>query len=138
MTEALKEMEKKEAKAPEGATGAVERTRTRKVFDADVDIIERGEEIVVIADMPGVDEKSVDITLEKNILSIYGKVEGETPEGLALRYSEYALGDYRREFSLTDEIDRNRIKATVNNGVLRLVLPKAEAARTKKITVTAG
>lgn len=137
MTEAVKDMEKKESQAPTGATGTIERTRTGKVFDADVDIIERGEDIVVIADMPGVDERSVDVNLEKNILSIYGKVDGGMPEGRTLKYAEYAVGDYRREFALTDEVDRGRIRATVKNGVLRLVLPKAEAARTKKITVTA-
>lgn len=137
MTEAVKEKEKKETRAPGGATGAVERTRPRKVFDADVDIIERGEDVVVIADVPGVDEKSVDVTLEKNILSIYGRVDGGTPEGRILKYAEYDAGDYRREFALTDEVDRGRIRATVKNGVLRLVLPKAEAARTKKIAVTA-
>jgi HSP20 family molecular chaperone IbpA len=133
MAEATKELRKKEAAAPE----RVERTRARTVFSPQVDILERKEGIVVTADMPGVDEKSIDINLEKNVLTIYGAVEDETPAGYRPFYAEYGLGDYERVFTLSDEIDRERIQATVKNGVLKLVLPKAEAAKSKKITVKA-
>jgi HSP20 family molecular chaperone IbpA len=133
MAETTKEMRKKEAQAPE----RVERTRATRVFSPQVDILERKEDIVVTADMPGVDEKSVDINLEKNVLSIYGAVEEEAPAGYRPFYSEYGLGDYERIFTLSDEIDRDRIQATVKNGVLRVVLPKAEATKSRKITVKA-
>jgi HSP20 family molecular chaperone IbpA len=102
-----------------------------------VDIIERKDDIVVIADMAGVDEKSVDITLEKNILTIYGRVDPYTPENHRLFLSEYGIGDYQRVFTLSDEIDRDKIQATVKNGVLRLVMPKAELAKTRKIPIRA-
>ena len=127
MTDTAKEMQKKEAATPEG----VERTRPAKVYTPAVDIVEKKDEIVVVADMPGVDERSVDITLEKNILTIYGKVETEAPKGHRLVYSEYGTGDYARSFTISEEVDRDRIQATVKNGVLRLVLPKAAAARTR-------
>lgn len=133
MADATKEILKKEAGTPEG----VERTRTRKVYTPAVDIIEKKGEIVVIADMPGVDKADVDITLDKNILTIYGRIEDRTPDNLKLKMSEYGYGDYQRAFTLSDEVDRNRIAATVKNGVLTLVLPKAEAS-TKKIQVIAG
>ncbi|MBI5847974.1 MAG: Hsp20 family protein [Nitrospirae bacterium] len=115
-----------------------ERTRERRVYTPAVDIIEGKDETTVIADMPGVDESSVDITLEKNILEIYGKVDPDIPQGMRLVISEYGIGDYHRRFTLSDEIDRDRIQATVKNGVLRLILPRAEKAKTRKIEVRAG
>ncbi len=133
MAETTKEIKKEEAKTPERA----ERTRSRRLYRPDVDIIEKDAEIVLIADMPGVDEKSVDITLEKNVLTIHGCVEPEVPEKLKLAESEYGVGDYERAFTLSDEIDREKIQATVKNGVLRLILPKAEAAMARKIEVKA-
>lgn len=87
--------------------------------------------------MPGVDDKSIDITLEKNVLTIYGMVDAEIPENHRLYLSEYGIGDYQRVFTLSDEVDREKIQATVNNGVLKLILPKAEIAKTKKIPVKA-
>lgn len=133
MVDTAKEMQKKEAEAPEKG----ELTRSRRVYNPAVDIIERKDDIVVVADMPGVDEKSVDITLEKNILTIYGKVEADIPEKHTLYISEYGIGDYQRVFTLTDEVDREKIQAKVKNGVLRIMLPKAEALRTRKIVVKA-
>lgn len=133
MAETSKEIRKKEAQTPEG----VERTRDRKVFIPNVDILERKEDIILIADMPGVDEKSLDITLEKNLLTINGYVEPEIPENHKLVYAEYSVGDFQRSFTLSDEINRDKIEATVKNGVLKLVLPKAETAKVKKIAVKA-
>jgi len=133
MADTGKEIQKKEAGQPE----RVERTRAGRIYNPDVDIIERKDDIVLIADMAGVDETSVDITVEKNVLSIYGKVEPDIPEKLRLAYAEYGLGDYQRVFTLSGEIDRERIQATVKNGVLKLVMPKAEAVKTRKIEVKA-
>ncbi len=127
-----KEIQKKEAE-----TQGVEPTRARKVYTPAVDIIERKDDILVIADMPGVDEKSVDITLEKNVLSIRGNVEPEIPEKHRLAVSEYGIGDYQRVFTISNAIDRDRIQATFRNGVLRLVLAKAEEVKTRKIEVIA-
>ena len=133
MAEMTKEMSKKEAGIPEG----VERTRPQKVYTPDVDILERKDDIVVTADLPGVEERTLDITLEKNVLTIYGRVEPVFPGKYRLAYSEYGVGDYQRAFTLSDEVDKDRIQATMKNGVLRLVLPKAETAKTRKIAVSA-
>jgi HSP20 family protein len=118
-------------------TGA-ERTRDRLAFVPRADVYETDDEIVVVADMPGVDANSVDITLEENVLTINGYVEPEPPEGHGLAYAEYRVGDYLRAFTLSDQIDRDGIEATVKDGVLRLRLPKAEAAKMRKIPITAG
>jgi len=135
MAEMTKELQKKEAQVPE----RVERTRARTVFSPQVDIVEKKEEIVVTADMPGVDEKSVDINLERNILTIFGAVEEDDLLTKHQPYhAEYGIGDYERVFTLSDEIDRDRIQATVRNGVLKVILPKAEAAKSRKIAVKAG
>jgi HSP20 family molecular chaperone IbpA len=134
MADTTKEIQKKEAETPEG----VERTRARKLYAPAVDIIERKDDITLVADMPGVDEQCVDITLEKNVLTIYGRVEPAVPQGLRLVTHEYGIGDYQRTFTLSDIVDRERIQASVKDGVLRLVLPKAEAAKTRKIPVTAA
>lgn len=134
MANATRELLKKEAEMPEG----VERTRPRKAYAPAVDILEKKDEIVVTADMPGVDEKSVDITLEKNVLTIFGMTEQEAQRTARPFYAEYGIGDYQRAFTISEEIDRDAIKATVRNGVLRLVLPKAQAAKTRKIEVQAG
>jgi HSP20 family protein len=128
---AEKEMQKREASSPV----ETERTQARKVFIPRVDICETKDAIVLLADMPGVDEKSIDITLEKSVLTLLGRVEPDTYEGYRAAYVEYDAGDYERAFTLSDEIDRDRIDASVKNGVLRLTLPKAEPVKLKKINV---
>jgi len=116
------------------ATGA-ERISPRRVFLPRCDIYETENEIVIVADMPGVDEKSIDITLEKNVLTMVGRVEPEEPSKHCLAYAEYETGDYERVFTLSDEVDRDGISASTKNGVLRLVLPKAGPAKSRKIAV---
>ncbi len=128
------ESRKKEAVVSEGQ----ERTRQRRVYIPSVDILEGRDDTTVIADMPGIDDTCVEVTVENNILEIYGKVDADIPQDMRLAVSEYGIGDYHRRFSLSDEIDKERIQATVKNGVLKLILPKAEKAKTRKIMVKAG
>lgn len=133
MTDSKRDIEKKEATSAEPA----ERTRQRRVYTPDVDILEMKDEIVLVADMPGVDEQSIDLTLEKNVLTIYGKVDFDIPASHKLDLSEYGVGDFQRAFTLSEEVDKEKIQASVNNGVLRITLPKAESAKTRKIKVKA-
>lgn len=115
-----------------------ERTRARKAYVPRADIYETANEIFVVADMPGVDENSLDLTLEKNILTINGYVEPAQLENFSLAYAEYEVGDYQRSFTLSNQIDQEKIEASVKNGVLRLRLPKAGPAKARKIMVTAA
>lgn len=115
----------------------LERTRESRVYVPKVDIFDKDDVIYVIADIPGADENSVEVTLEKNILTIDAKVLPERPENYTIHYAEYGIGDFRRKFSISDEIDREKISAAVKDGVLTLVLPKAGPALTKKILVQA-
>jgi HSP20 family molecular chaperone IbpA len=119
-------------------TAAMERIRNVKTFVPRVDIYETRDALFLIADMPGVDEKTVDVELEKNILTISGCVEDSKVKDHTLVFSEYEVGDYERAFTLSDEIDREKIKAIVKQGVLRLELPKAEKVKPKKITIQAA
>lgn len=127
-----KDIQKKENPA------AAERIRNVKTFVPRVDIYETKDALFLVADMPGVDEKAVDVELEKNILTINGRAESEAIKDSSLIYSEYEVGDYERSFTLSDEIDGAKIKATVKNGVLRLELPKAEKVKPKKIQIKAA
>lgn len=112
-----------------------ERTRSGKVFLPPTDIIENQSEILLLCDMPGVHEKSINITLEDDVLKIEGCVTCEKPSGGQVQYREYEVGDYLRSFTLNDTVDREHIEASYNNGVLRLVIPKAEKAKPRKIEV---
>jgi HSP20 family protein len=136
MAEETRDMQVQEAEKQEVADGDVERTRARRCFVPRTDIYEVGDDIHVVADMPGVDDKSVDITLERNVLTINGYVEPDYPDNYQLAYAEYDVGDYQRSFRLSDDIDREGIEATVKDGVLRLHLPKADTAKARKISVT--
>lgn len=130
----VQEAEKQEVENVNGA----ERTRARRVYVPRVDIYETEDTIVAVADMPGVDEKSLEITLEKGVLTIDGYVEPEDSEKYSLAYAEYGVGDYHRSFKLSNEIDQSKIEATVKNGVLHLHLPKVGEAKARKISVKAA
>jgi HSP20 family protein len=116
-------------------TVQTERSRNRKVYVPKVDIYETKDATILIADMPGVDEKSVDVTLEKNVLTITGTVEPDVYPAHSLVYAEYDIGDYQRAFTISDEVAREKIQAVVKQGALRLTLPKAEPVRARKITI---
>ena len=116
-------------------TDEMERTRSHRCFIPKTDIYETKDEIILVADIPGTDQDLVDITLEKNVLSINAFVNIDVPADYDRIYSEYEGGDYQRSFRLSDEINQNNIKAVVSNGELRLHLPKAEPAKAKKIKV---
>jgi HSP20 family protein len=134
MADEKKELQKKEAQS----SFETERTKSRRVYVPKVDIYEAKDAIVLVADMPGVDEKSVDITLEKNVLTITGSVEPEIYKDHSITYSEYDTGDYERAFTISDEVDRNKIEASVKQGVLRVTLPKSEPVKAKKIAIKTG
>ena len=113
----------------------VERTHDRKVFIPVVDIYETNDQIILMAEMPGVDEKSIDVTLDNDVLTLRGQVTPVTPKGYELVYSEYEIGDFERSFSINESINADKIEAQYSSGVLTVRLPKAEPAKAKKIEV---
>jgi len=117
---------------------AGQRTPPRPVFMPPADIYETKDSIVVLAEMPGVSPEGVDISLERRVLTIRGRSAADEHSGYQRVYNEYADGDYERVFTLSENIDRDRIEATLKDGVLQLVLPKAEAAKARKIELRAS
>lgn len=131
-----KEMELKEKKEIKKAAG--EGTRPGPVFIPAVDILENETELVVLADMPGVESKDVDIDLRDNQLTIKGRlnpIEGEKEISL---YQEFNWGDYVRQFTLSEVIDQGKITAKMEDGILRLALPKVEKVKPQKIKVVSS
>ncbi len=106
-------------------------------FSPAVDIYSTETELVLMADMPGVQSDQVEIDLRDDVLSILGKVPTESGPGESL-LAEYRTGNYFRTFRLTDDIDRNKITAAFSDGVLKLTLPKAAKAVPRKIPITVG
>lgn len=111
-----------------------ESTRNVPLFIPAVDIYEKESSLVLLADMPGVPMEDVEIDVNNDQLTIRGMVTAEESQGTAL-LREYAVGDYYRQFTLSNVIDQSKIEASMKDGVLKLVLPKAEAAKPRKITV---
>ena len=110
---------------------------SRRSYAPAVDIIDEKDATTLVIDLPGVDGKNVDISIEKNILAIKAKQEEAGHEDKALVYSEYGIGDYHRTFVLSEDVDKDGISATLKDGVLSVRLPKAQQV-TKKITVGAS
>jgi len=106
-----------------------------RTFHPRVDISETDNALILTADMPGVAEDSVDITLHKGVLTIEAEREAPTFEGVNPAYVESVAGRYQRKFKVTEDIERDAIEATLKNGVLRVTLPKAEAQLAQKIKV---
>lgn len=111
-----------------------ERTRTdERYINPAVDIYETEEGLTLVADVPGLDDKSLNISIDQGVLTI----EGDAPAGTGdLHYREFAMAGYWRQFQLPETLDAEKARAEVRHGVLTLHLPKAAAARPKRIEVT--
>jgi HSP20 family protein len=119
---------------------ALEREGTRPglVFRPDVDIVERPDEFLVSADLPGVDEGNINVRLEEGVLSIGATQATEADPTWTPIYAEYQLGGYHREFTLSEAIDAEAIEAKIRDGVLELHLPKSTKHRPRQIQVQSG
>lgn len=112
-----------------------EQTRPGRYYVPDVNIYELDQSLKLWADVPGVKEKDVNVTLKDGVLTIVGQVATDMYAGLRPMYTEYNIGNYYREFVLNEEIDESKIRATLRNGVLELELPKKEKAKPRQIEV---
>ena len=131
-TKELQVKEKQEVSVPG------EQTKPGPVFTPAVDIFETEKELTLLADLPGVKSDELNIDLRNNVLTLTADVtpwEGADEEDLLI---EYEIGRYFRQFTLSEVIDQDKIDAQLNDGVLRLTLPKVEKATPRKISVKAG
>ncbi len=118
--------------------GPAEPTKPGPVFTAHVDIFETGKNITLLAEMPGVSAENLDIDLRENTLTLTGDIAGENNNNEDQIYIEYKTGRYYRQFTLSGVVDQSKIDAQLNDGVLRLLLPKVEKAVPRQISIKTG
>ena len=113
-----------------------ESTMPARLFQPQTDIFETSEALTLVLEMPGVDKGSVEVKVENDVLNIEGRVDFSKYEGLQPLYTEYNVGHYARSFRLSSKIEQEGISAELKDGVMTLVLPKAEKAKARNIKVT--
>lgn len=118
--------------------GGSERLGNRRCFRPEIDIVEREDAFVVLADVPGSSPEEIGVSLENNQLSISAKVSDRFPKDKArFALHEFDVGDYLCNFEMHEPVDESKISAEYRNGVLRVTIPKSEARRPRKIAVKA-
>ena len=127
-----------QAKVKTEVTTPAELTRPGLVFTPAVDIFENEKEITLLADMPGVKAEGLNIDIREDTLTLDGNVQSPEGSGEDDILREYGTGKYYRQFTLSQVIDQGKIGAELKDGVLRLKLPKVEAATPRKIAVKAN
>ncbi len=113
-----------------------EATVTARFFVPTTDIFETEQALSLIVEMPAVDKSKVEISVEDGLLTIQGQIDFSKYEGMQPVYTEYNIGHYRRSFSLYNKIAQDKIAAEMQDGVLTLVLPKAEEAKPRRISIS--
>jgi len=110
-------------------------SRIKDTLVPHVDICEDKDAVTLYADLPGVDKEGLDVHIDKDTLKIYGKRAAGTDTKTDGNYTEMPPRDYYRAFTIGEEVDREHIAANLSNGVLKVVLPKCERAKPKKISI---
>ena len=109
-----------------------------RAFLPTADIFETEEALAVVLEMPGVDRDNIDVNVDNGVLTIEGRIDFNKYEGLRPVYSEYNIGPFRRSFRISSQVDQDKIKAEMCDGVITLTLPKAEEAKPRRIEVRTG
>lgn len=124
-------------KTPAEQTAGAEQTRCGRCYRPDVDILERGDELLVLADVPGAKNDTIDVRFEDGTLEIRAAIAPREHNREACLLHEYGTGDYYRTFQVSEAVDAGKISADYADGVLTLHLPKSEALKPRKIAVAA-
>jgi HSP20 family molecular chaperone IbpA len=103
-------------------------------FLPNTDIFARQEALDVVLEMPGVNKNNVAISIASDVLLVEGRLDFSKYEALPPLYTEYNIGNYRRS-SLSNKVDQNRVSAEMQDGVLTIVLPRAEEAKPRRISI---
>jgi HSP20 family molecular chaperone IbpA len=127
-------LSKQEPKQQQPDLATVERTRGEICFTPRIDIWETEEELLLLADIPGVSADNLEIEFENRELRIHGKVSPRHDK-VEFLYGEYGIGDFFRTFAIGESIDSQKISAELKDGVLSLHLPKTEAVKPRRIEV---
>jgi HSP20 family protein len=113
-----------------------EGTTPGRTFLPVTDIFETPEALTVVLEMPGVDRNSIEANVEDDVVTIEGRIDFSKYEGMQPVYTEYNVGHYARSFEISNKIDQSKISAQMRDGVVTIVLPKAEQAKPRKIQVS--
>ena len=106
------------------------------VFTPPIDIFERDDGLVLVADLPGVTPESLELQVQDNKLTLFGKVAQVIPPNSVLLHQEYRVGDFLRSFILSDDVNHEKIVAKLQNGVLEVFLPKAPKSEPRRIQIS--
>lgn len=113
----------------------VESTRNEATLLPPVDVIEDANGITLYADLPGVPKDKLHLQVETDTLTIEGEVALDIPDGMEASHAEISLPRYRRVFTLSKELDSEKVSAEFNNGVLKLRIPKAEHLQPRRVEI---
>lgn len=138
MTNELSRPNPDQQKTPEQQSGRSSRTTPveRYVFTPPIDIHETDDGLILRADLPGVSLDTLELQVQNNRLTLFGRVPQVAPEGARLVHQEYHEGDFLRSFILSDNVDHDRISAKLTNGVLEVFLPHTPKSQPRKIQVS--
>jgi HSP20 family protein len=103
-----------------------------------IDAFRQGDEFVIHFDLPGVDASSIDLTVEKNVLTVHAKRDRSVDDGVEMIVAERPQGTFSRQLFLGDTLDTDELRANYADGVLTLRIPVAEKAKPRRVQVTAG
>jgi len=128
-SQALQSQEKKELVSKDETTVPV------RYFVPATDIFETEDALTVVMEVPGVNREAIDINLENDVLKVEAKIDPAKYDGMEPLYTEYNVGHFTRSFTLSNRIDRQQIGASLEDGVLTLILKKMKEAMPRKISV---
>lgn len=130
------EMTMERAGKREGSVAQPEQTRSGRAYSPNVDIVELQNELLLMADVPGVKADDVEINYEQGLLTLHARVQPRQAEDKTqFVVREYGVGDFYRSFQIGDGIDAQKIEAELKDGILSLHLPKAESVKPRRIQV---
>jgi HSP20 family protein len=112
-----------------------EKTVPARYYVQNADIHETDDALTVVMEIPGVEKKDVDVSIENDVLRVEGRLDFAKYEGLEPLYTEYNVGHFARAFTLSNKIDQQQIAAQLDDGVLTLTLKKAKEAMPRKIAI---
>ncbi|MCR9202550.1 MAG: Hsp20/alpha crystallin family protein [Planctomycetaceae bacterium] len=121
--------------AESASPGPVDTTSGGLLFNPPIDIYETAQGLVLYADLPGVSPEGLNLQVQDNRLSLYGEVSIQNEDAQVV-HEEYRIGNFLRSFILSDDVDHENITARLNNGVLRVELPRAARAEPRRIEVS--
>jgi HSP20 family molecular chaperone IbpA len=113
-----------------------EGTTPGRLFVPVTDIFETPEALTVVLEMPGVERDSIEANVENNVVTIQGRIDFSKYEGMQPVYTEYIVGHYARSFEISNQFDQGKISAQIKDGVVTIVLPKAEQAKPRRIQIS--